>query len=95
MNRQTKLFALAALLTAALPLCGCATSIADMPLATAPSEASSGSKEAGSYLPVNELPPDRDEAAMDPAQRAKIAAELAAARDRQAFATATKNTAAK
>jgi len=37
---------------------------------------------------VNDLPRDRDEAAMDPAQRAKIQNELIAARDRQAAATA-------
>ena len=41
-------------------------------------------KEAGGYLPVHDLPPDRDEAAMKPAEQAKIQAELTAARDRQA-----------
>jgi hypothetical protein len=37
-------------------------------------------------MPVNQLPPARDEAAMDPAERAKIRSELVAARDRQASA---------
>ena len=43
------------------------------------------------YLPVNDLPPDRDEPPIPPDQRARIEAELAAARDRQAPATAAGN----
>ena len=35
---------------------------------------------------VHDLPPDRDQAVIPPDQRAKIEAELAAARDRQAVA---------
>ena len=87
MDRQRKMFALAALLMSALALSGCSTSIADMPLAGTPSDAPPRPKEAPAWLPVNDLPPDRDEATMDPAQRAKIQAELVAARDRQAAAT--------
>jgi hypothetical protein len=93
LNRRNKVLALAALLTSALALSGCATSIADMPLAGTPADAPPRPKDAGSYLPVNELPPDRDEATMNPAQRAKIEAELIAARDRQASTTAAKNAA--
>ncbi len=89
------MLALAALLMSALALSGCANSIADMPLAGTPAEAPPRPKDAGPFLPVNDLPPDRDEAAMDPVQRAKIQAELIAARDRQASATAGKDTAAK
>ncbi len=89
------MLALAALLMSALALSGCANSIADMPLAGTPAEAPPRPKDAGPFLPVNDLPPDRDEAAMDPVQRAKIQAELIAARDRQASATASKDTAAK
>jgi hypothetical protein len=91
------MLALAAALMSALALAGCATSIADMPLAGTPADAPAHPKEAGAYLPVNDLPPDREEATMDPKQRAKIQAELAAARDRQASATAGagKDTAAK
>ena len=51
-------------------------------------------KEAGSYLPVHDLPPDREESAMAPAERAKVQKELIAARDRQA-AAAAKDAAAK
>ena len=88
MDRQTRMLALAALFMSALALAGCATSIADMPLAGTPADAPARPKEPGSYLPVNDLPPDRDDSTMDPAQRAKIQAELIAARDRQAAATA-------
>ncbi len=74
----------AALLLTALALAGCSTSIADIPLDGASSEARA--RDAGAYLPVNELPPPRDEAAMNPAERAKIQNELVAARERQAMA---------
>jgi hypothetical protein len=84
-----------ALLISALALGGCSTSIADLPLVGTPADAPARPKEAGAYLPVNQLPPDRDETAMDPAQRAKIQNELVAARDRQAAATSAKDPAAK
>jgi len=87
LDRQTKI-ALAALLMSALALSGCATSIADMPLSGTPADAPPRPKDASPWLPVNDLPRDRDEAAMDPAQRAKIQNELIAARDRQAAAMA-------
>jgi hypothetical protein len=87
--------ALGALLMTALALGGCAsTSIADLPLIGTPADAPARSKEAGGYLPVHDLPPDRDEAALPPAERAKIEAELIAARERQA-SVAAKDPAAK
>jgi hypothetical protein len=73
-----------ALLLSALALGGCATSIADLPLIGTPADAPARSKDAGGYLPVENLPPDRDEAAIAPDEQAKIKAELLAARDRQA-----------
>ena len=85
---------MAALLASALALGACSISIADLPLVGTPADAPGRPKEAGAYLPVNELPPDRDEAAMDPAQRAKMQKELLAARDHQASATAAKDQAA-
>jgi len=85
----------ALLLSSALALGGCSTSIADLPLVGTPADAPARPKEAGTYLPVHDLPPDREEAAMAPAERAKMAAELAAARDRQASATAAKDSATK
>jgi hypothetical protein len=93
-ERNLRGFAVAALLLSALALGGCAVSIADLPLVGTPTDAPSRPKEAGAYLPVHDLPPDRDEAAMPPAEQAKVQKELAAARDRQASAAA-KNAAAK
>ena len=90
-DRKKRAWALGALLLSALALGGCSISIADLPLGGTPADAPSRPKEAGAYLPVNELPPDRDEAAMDPAQRAKVEKELMAARDHQAEVAAGKN----
>jgi hypothetical protein len=85
---KNRALALGALLASALALGGCSSSIADLPAVGAP-------KDSGGYLPVHDLPPDRDEAALPPAERAKIEAELAAARDRQASAAAAQNAAPK
>lgn len=73
-----------ALLLAAFALGGCSTSIADLPLVGTPADAPGRSKDAGNYLPVENLPPNRDEAAIAPDEQAQIKAELLAARDRQA-----------
>jgi hypothetical protein len=93
-DRTLRAFVTAALLLSALALGGCAVSIADLPLVGTPSDAPGRPKEAGSYLPVHDLPPDREQAALPLDERAKIQKELAAARDRQASAAA-KNAAAK
>jgi hypothetical protein len=94
-GREKKALAFGALLMSALALGGCSISIAELPLGGTPADAPARAKETGAYLPVNELPPDRDEAAMNPAERAKIQTELVAARERQASATAAKDAAAK
>ena len=78
-----------ALLLMTLSLGGCSISIGDLPLGGSSSDART--KDSDAYLPVNQLPPDRDEAAMDPAERAKIQSELVAARERQASAVAAKD----
>ena len=83
-GREKRVLAVGALLLSALALGGCSTSIADIPLGTASSD--TRAKDAGAYLPVNELPPARDEAAMEPAERAQIQKELITARERQASA---------
>jgi hypothetical protein len=85
-DRKGKALLWGALLSSALALGGCATSIADLPLIGTPADAPARSKETGAYLPVEDLPPNRDEAAIAPAEQAKIKAELLAARDRQASA---------
>ncbi|OAF19544.1 MULTISPECIES: hypothetical protein [Bradyrhizobium] len=79
--QKTRL-ACGALLIAALALAGCSSQIADL----TPADAQAHPKEPGAYLPVHDLPPDRDQATIPPDKRAKIEAELAAARDRQAVA---------
>lgn len=94
-GRKKRALALGALLLSALALGGCSISIADLPVAGTPADAPARAKETGAYLPVNELPPDREEAAMDPAERAKIQSELVAAREHQASAAAAKDSAAK
>ena len=83
---------MAALFASALAVSGCSTSIGDLP---GVGDASARPKEANGYLPVHDLPPERDEAVIKPAEQAKIQAELAAARARQAAAAATPNPAAK
>ena len=94
-DRRKRSLALGALLVSALALGGCSISIADLPLVGTPADVPERPKEAGAYLPVHDLPPDREEAAMAPAERAKIQSELIAARDRQASAPAAKDAAAK
>ena len=94
-DRKKRASAWGVLLLSALTLGGCSISIADLPLVGTPADAPARAKETGAYLPVNQLPPDRDEAAMNPAERAKIQSELVAARERQASAAATKDSAAK
>jgi len=94
-GREKRALALGALLMSALALGGCSTSIADLPLGGTPADAPARPKETGAFLPVNQLPPDREEAAMNPAERAKIQSELVAARERQASATAAKDAATK
>jgi hypothetical protein len=68
----------------ALPVGGCSTSIADLPLVGTPADAPPRPKEVGAYPAVHDLPQDRPEAAMDTAERNRVANELIAARDRQA-----------
>lgn len=86
LDRQIRTLTLAGLVMAALALAGCSSQIADLPAIGTPADAPARPTEQGAFLPVNDLPPDRDEATMDPATRAKIRAELIAARNRQAAA---------
>jgi hypothetical protein len=88
--RSNRGWASAALLLMTISLGGCSISIGDLPLGGS-SSTDARAKDTGAYLPVNQLPPDRDEAAMNPAERAKIQSELVAARERQASAAAGKD----
>ncbi|MGZ5940757.1 MAG: hypothetical protein ACXWLD_12140 [Rhizomicrobium sp.] len=94
-DRQNRAWVVGTLLLSAVALGGCSSSIADMPLLGTPADAPARPKEAGGYLPVHDLPPDREEAALPPAEQAKIEKELIAARDRQASAAAAKEQGAK
>jgi hypothetical protein len=78
---------LAALMMSALAQSACTSSIADLPVVGTPADAPERPKDQSAYLPVNDLPPARDDQALDPKERAKIQSELIAARDRQAIAT--------
>ena len=81
------------LVVSTLALSGCTSQLADM-RSLEPADAPARPKDPGAYLPVNDLPQDRDDATISPEERAKIEKELLAARDRQASATA-KNAAGK
>jgi hypothetical protein len=94
-DRTKTLVAAGVLVLSALALGGCSISIADLPLVGTPEDAPARSKQANPYLPVEDLPPGRDQATIAPADRDKMKAELLAARDRQASATAAKDAAAK
>jgi len=94
MDRTIRLLTIGTLFASALAVGGCSTSIADLPGVGLPADAPQRPKEAGGYLPVHDLPPDRNEAALKPTEQAKIQADLIAARDRQA-STAAQNPAAK
>ena len=95
-DRTIKVLAMGVLLAAALAVSACSTSVADLPggLGT-PSDAPPRPKEAGAYLPVHDIPPERAEEAMKPAEQQKVQAELKAARDRQAATTGAQSGAAK
>lgn len=76
----------AAVVALSLLLAGCSTSIADLSFGT-PSDAPERPAEASAYPAVHDLPAPREEAAMDPAEQAKVEKELIAARDHQAQPT--------
>lgn len=97
MSADRKMNALmsAAALLLAVALSGCSSSIADLPSVGTPAGAPLRPTDAGGYLPVHDLPPDRGDPELEPAERAKIQAELIAARDRQASAAAAQDPAAK
>jgi hypothetical protein len=95
LDGDQRAFVVGALLLSALALGGCSSSIADLPLVGTPAGAPARPSEPGGYLPVHDLPPDRTEPELAPAERAKIQAELVAARERQASAAAAKDQAAK
>jgi hypothetical protein len=95
LNREKRALILGALVLSALALGGCSTSIAELPFIGTSADAPAHPKEAGAFLPVHDVPPEREEPELAPAERAKIRTELLAARDRQAAAPAAKDPGAK
>jgi hypothetical protein len=95
MGRKVRALGWGAALLWVLALGGCASSVADLPIVGTPADAPARPQEAGAYLPVEDLPPDRDKAAIAPAEQARIKAELLAARDRQASTAASQDSAGK
>jgi hypothetical protein len=79
----------AAAVALSLMLGGCSTSIADLPFGST-SDAPERPADVSAYPAVHNLPAPRDQAAMDPAEQAKIEKELIAARDKQAQASTAK-----
>ncbi|WP_234831325.1 hypothetical protein [Rhodopseudomonas palustris] len=71
----------------AFGLGGCSISVSDMPILGG-SERAEQPKEPQGFPAVNDLPANRDEAVLAPAERNKIEQELIAARERQAAANA-------
>ena len=81
-HRRITALAVGAPLLLGLSLGGCATSTATSSLMDARAEAPMPAKT-GAYLPVEDLPAPRQQAALTADERAKLKQELVAARDRQ------------
>jgi hypothetical protein len=64
----------------ALALGGCASVVADMPLVGVPANAPPRPETSGSYLPVHDVPPPRQDEMMSLAEQTRIANELTEAR---------------
>jgi hypothetical protein len=75
-----------AVVALSLLLGGCSTSIADLPFGSS-SDTPERAADVSAYPAVHDLPAPRDQAAMDPAEQAKVEKELIAARDHQAQPT--------
>ncbi len=91
--KQIAALAAGALLLLSLALGGCATSTAGSSLMDARAEAPEPPKPSA-YLPVEVLPPARENPAMTPDERSKLKKELLAARDRQEAAAKARGGAA-
>jgi hypothetical protein len=85
LSERTTALALAAPLLLSLSLGGCVTASGGSSLMDAHAEAPAPAKPSP-YLPVEDLPPPRDQSAMSRDEQVKLKKELLAARDRQAAA---------
>ncbi len=86
MERAARMRRLAAILMLGAALGGCSLPIADLPAIGVPSTAPARPETAAAYPAVHDVPAPREQAVLEPAERARIEKELIAARDRQARA---------
>lgn len=82
--RRSRVWLVAGAILATIPLSGCSSVVADLPLVGLPEGAPKRPANPGSFPAVHDVPAPRADAALDPAEQARIESELAAARDRQA-----------
>ena len=83
---------LGALFASVLSLAGCATAAVHPGGAASPmdAQASMATKDANHYPAIHDMPPQRTEPLISPAEEARIRSDLIAARDRQARAAVAK-----
>ena len=91
LNRRRSVH-LSALFASVLSLAGCATATGHLGGAASPmdAQASMATKDANHYPAVHDMPPQRTEPLISPAEQARIRGDLIAARDRQAPAAVAK-----
>jgi hypothetical protein len=89
--RRSKLWLVAGAMLSAIPLSGCGSVVADLPVVGLPEGAPARPKDPGTFPAVHDIPAPREQTALDPAEQLRIESELAAARDRQAAAAAAAN----
>lgn len=77
---------LAAVLVLGAAFGGCSLPIADLPAIGLPSNAPARPQTSAAYPAVHDVPAPREQAVLEPSERAQIEKELIAARDRQARA---------
>jgi hypothetical protein len=85
-NQQLTRLAAGALLLLSLSLGGCATSTTGSSPMDARAEIAATPPKTVAYLPVGDMPPDRETPTMTTDETSKLKKELLAARDRQAAA---------
>ncbi|WP_412772583.1 hypothetical protein [Nitrobacter sp.] len=78
-------FGVVTILLLLLSLGGCSTSIADLPFGGS-SDAPERAADVPDYPAVHDIPAPREQAAMDPAEQARVEKELIAARQHQSQA---------
>lgn len=82
-RRATRSVLALALVAFAAGLGGCASTVADLPVVGLPADTPARKQQTGTYIPVHDLPADRETAKLDAAARAKLQGELVATRDKQ------------